>query len=38
MKSFIQLAHIAINTPDLERSIAFYETLGGECTMRAGGC
>ena len=34
MKSFIQLAHIAINTPDLERSIAFYETLGGECTMR----
>lgn len=34
MKSYIELAHIAINTPDLERSIAFYETLGGECTMR----
>lgn len=34
MKSYIRLAHIAIYTPDIERSIAFYETLGAECTMR----
>lgn len=34
MKSYRQLAHIAIYTTDLERSIAFYETLGGSCTMR----
>lgn len=34
MKSYIRLAHIAIYTPDMERSIAFYETLGAECTMR----
>ncbi len=34
MKSYQKLAHIAIYTTDLERSIAFYETLGGACTMR----
>lgn len=34
MKSYLRLAHIAIYTTDMERSIAFYETLGGECTMR----
>lgn len=34
MKSYIRLAHIAIYTLDIERSIAFYETLGAECTMR----
>lgn len=34
MKSYKKLAHIAIYTTDLERSIAFYETLGGACTMR----
>lgn len=34
MKSYKKLAHIAIYTTDLERSIKFYETLGGSCTMR----
>lgn len=34
MKSYLRLAHIAIYTTDMERSIAFYETLGAECTMR----
>lgn len=34
MKSYKKLAHIAVYTTDLERSIAFYETLGGTCTMR----
>lgn len=34
MKSYKKLAHIAIYTTDLERSIAFYETLGGSCAMR----
>lgn len=34
MKSYIRLAHIGIYTPDIERSIRFYEALGAECTMR----
>lgn len=34
MKNYRKLAHIAIYTTDLEHSIAFYETLGGSCTMR----
>lgn len=34
MRSYLRLAHIAIYTPDIERSIKFYETLGAECTMR----
>ena len=34
MRSYLRLAHIAIYTTDIERSIKFYETLGAECTMR----
>lgn len=34
MKQFRGLAHIAVLTKDLERTVAFYETLGGTCTAR----
>lgn len=34
MKSMKGLAHIAILTTDLEKSIKFYERLGGMCTAR----
>lgn len=34
MRSFKGLAHIAVYTTDMGKSIAFYETLGGECTAR----
>lgn len=35
MNTWKGLAHIALFTSDLERSIAFYENLGGVCTMRS---
>lgn len=38
MKSFQGLAHIAIYTTDMERSIRFYEALGGECAARDSVC
>ena len=34
MKSIKGLAHIAILTDDIEKSIKFYERLGGQCTAR----
>lgn len=34
MKSMKGLAHIAILTTDIEKSIKFYERLGGMCTAR----
>lgn len=35
MKHFTGLAHIALYTSDLERSVRFYQTLGGRLTGRA---
>lgn len=35
MNTWKGLAHIALFTADMERSIAFYENLGGVCTMRS---
>ena len=34
MDTWKGLAHIALFTDDLEKTIAFYENLGGKCTMR----
>lgn len=34
MKSMKGLAHIAVLTTDIEKSIKFYERLGGMCTAR----
>lgn len=34
MKQWKELAHIALLTRDIERSIAFYEALGGVCEQR----
>lgn len=35
MKTWNGLAHIALFTSDLEKSIRFYENLGGKCTARS---
>ena len=35
MNTWKGLAHIALFTSNLEQSIAFYENLGGVCTMRS---
>lgn len=34
MDTWKGLAHVALFTDDLEKTIAFYENLGGKCTMR----
>ena len=34
MNTWKGLAHVALFTDDLEKTIAFYENLGGKCTMR----
>lgn len=34
MNTWKGLAHAALFTDDLEKTIAFYENLGGKCTMR----
>ena len=35
MKTWKGLAHIALFTDDLDKTIRFYESLGGECTARS---
>lgn len=34
MEQFRGLAHIAVLTEDMDKTIAFYEMLGGKCTAR----